>query len=475
MSLEKKKNKKTKLLAPPFKKKWSVNPLFLAIIIILALLAGGTGGYFYQKNNSPQEVAVLGEEDSSYLAFTGEIYDKIKENYWKKLADEDLTSLYLLAAEKLTSQPQNPKEKNRQALLANLKNILKQIEDEETKEDFIVQLNNLVLNNLEPFGRSHLYSQKEEQELNNMVRNITDQDHYRTLGIDQEANQKEIEKAYQNLNQELSGQDDPETQEKLAQVKKAYEVLKDDEARQIYDLSGVEPTMSYQLINNSIFHIHLKKFSPTTFDELQRVSQKVQGQAGVDTLIFDLRDNIGGAIDNLPYFLGPFIGQDQYAYQFFRQDEKIDYKTRTGWLPSLVQYKKVIILINENSQSSAEVMASVLKKYNVGILVGNTTRGWGTVERVFKLDNQISSQQTYSMFLVHSLTLREDGQPIEGLGVDPHIFISKDDWQKELFSYLPDQDIINTISQVLNENTSQIIIQDQEEQPTTGPSLETSP
>ncbi|KUK82831.1 MAG: Carboxyl-terminal protease, partial [Microgenomates bacterium 39_6] len=282
MSLEKKKNKKTKLLAPPFKKKWSVNPLFLAIIIILALLAGGTGGYFYQKNNSPQEVAVLGEEDSSYLAFTGEIYDKIKENYWKKLADEDLTSLYLLAAEKLTSQPQNPKEKNRQALLANLKNILKQIEDEETKEDFIVQLNNLVLNNLEPFGRSHLYSQKEEQELNNMVRNITDQDHYRTLGIDQEANQKEIEKAYQNLNQELSGQDDPETQEKLAQVKKAYEVLKDDEARQIYDLSGVEPTMSYQLINNSIFHIHLKKFSPTTFDELQRVSQKVQGQAGVD-------------------------------------------------------------------------------------------------------------------------------------------------------------------------------------------------
>ncbi len=474
MPLEKKKNKKTKLFTLPFKKKWSVNPLFLIIIIILVLVIGGAGGYFYQINKAPQSI-VLGEEDNSYLAFTGEVYDKIKENHWKKLTDEDLTSLFLLATEKLTGQPQNPKEKNRQTLLANLKNILKQIEEEETKEEFIIQLNNLVLNNLEPFGRSHLYSQEEEQELNNMVRNITDQDHYQTLGVDQEADQEEIKETYQSLSQELSEQDTPEAQEKLAQIKKAYEVLKDDEARQIYNLSGVEPTMSYQLINDSIFHIHLKKFSPTTFDELQRVSQKVQDRPGVETLIFDLRDNIGGAIDNLPYFLGPFIGQDQYAYQFFHQDEKTDYKTRTGWLPSLVQYKKVIILINENSQSSAEVMASVLKKYNVGVLVGNTTRGWGTVERVFKLDNQISSHQTYSMFLVHSLTLREDGQPIEGLGVDPHIFVSKDNWQKELFSYLPDQNIINAVAQILNENTAKTTIQEQEEQPTTGPTLETSP
>jgi len=443
------KNQKLKFFS--LKRKWPINPAIFLVITIAALVVGGLGGYYFQQKNQPQPAAILGEESNSYLAFTGEIYDKIKANYWKKISDEDLTSLFLLAIEKLTGQPQNPKEKNRQTLLITLRDTLKQIDSEETKEEFIVQLNNLVLNNLEPFGRSHLYSQKEEQELNNMVRNITDQDHYQALGIDQKADQEKIEKTYQNLKQELSGKDTPQAQEKLAQINQAYEVLKDDEARQLYDVSGVEPTMSYQLINDSIFHVHLKKFSPTTFDELQRVSQKVQGQPGVETLIFDLRDNIGGAIDNLPYFLGPFIGQDQYAYQFFHQDEKTDYKTRTGWLPSLVQYKKVIILINENSQSSAEVMASVLKKYNVGVLVGNTTRGWGTVERVFKLDNQISSHQIYSMFLVHSLTLREDGQPIEGLGVDPHVFISRNDWQRELYSYLPDSNIINAVADLVSD------------------------
>jgi uncharacterized protein YneF (UPF0154 family) len=464
MPLKEERVQKSKPTTSFLRKKRFIAPIFLTIIVVLALAVGGAGGYFYQQKQTSSS-SILGEEDNPHLAFTEEVYHKIKDNYWQSVSEEELVSLFLLGIEKLTGQPQNPKEKNRQTLLANLKKILKQIENEETKEEFIVQLNNLVLNNLEPFGRSHLYSQKEEQELSNMVRNITDQDHYQTLGIDQKADQEKIEKTYQNLKQKLSGKDTPEAQEKLAQINQAYEVLKDNEARQLYDVSGVEPTMSYQLINDSIFHIHLKKFSPTTFDELQRVSQKVQGQPGVETLIFDLRDNIGGAIDNLPYFLGPFIGQDQYAYQFFHQDEKTDYKTRTGWLPSLVQYKKVIILINENSQSSAEVMASVLKKYNVGVLVGNTTRGWGTVERVFKLDNQIGSHQTYSMFLVHSLTLREDGQPIEGLGVDPHIFISKDNWQKELFSYLPDQNIINAVAQILTENTPRATNQDQEEQP----------
>jgi DnaJ-domain-containing protein 1 len=449
------KNQKLKFFS--LKRKWPINPAIFLVITVAALVFGGLGGYYFQQKNQPQPAAILGEESNPYLAFTGEIYDKIKDNYWKKISDEDLTSLFLLATEKLTGQPQNPKEKNRQTLLITLKETLKQIDSQETKEEFIVQLNNLVLNNLEPFGRSHLYSQAEEQELSDIVRNVTDQDHYQTLGIDQEASQEKIAQAYQDQVQELAQENTPQAQEKLAQVNQAYEVLKDEEARQVYDVSGVEPTMSYQLINNSIFHIHLKKFSPTTFDELQRVTQKVQDQSGVDTLVFDLRDNIGGAIDGLPYFLGPFIGQDQYAYQFFHQDEKSDYKTRTGWLPSLVQYKKVIILINENSQSSAEVMASVLKKYNVGVLVGNTTRGWGTVEKVFGLDNQINQNQTYSIFLVHSLTLREDGQPIESLGVDPHVFISRNDWQRELYSYLPDSNIISVVANLISEdNNNQI-------------------
>jgi carboxyl-terminal processing protease len=148
-----------------------------------------------------------------------------------------------------------------------------------------------------------------------------------------------------------------------------------------------------------------------------------------------LRDNVGGAIDLMQYFLGPFIGPGQYAYDFYHQDNYTPFKTKTGWLSSLVQYKKVVILINGGAQSSAEVMAAALKKYNVGILVGEPTKGWGTVERVFDIERQIDPNRKFSALIVHSITLRDDGQPIEGRGVEPLINIKDRNWQSQLMEY----------------------------------------
>jgi len=189
----------------------------------------------------------------------------------------------------------------------------------------------------------------------------------------------------------------------------------------------------------------MKKFSPTTFDEMVRVFDKVKGKAGVNSLILDLSGNIGGAIDGLPYFLGPFIGNDQYAYQFLHQGEKQDFKTKIGWMDSLIQYKKVVVMADGQSQSTAELMASVLKKYNVGVLVGRKTKGWGTVERVFPLTTKIADNETYSVFLVHTLTLREDGLPVEGNGVEPHISLDDKTWKKQLMDRYNTQSIVDSI------------------------------
>jgi len=316
----------------------------------------------------------------------------------------------------------------------------------------VVTLSDMVLANLQPFGRSRLYVQKDEQELRDNVQNKTETDYYQILGINKDAGSEKINQAVDEKKQ--IAQNDPTEENKAAyeQAQKAEQVLTDDRAKQLYDTDNIAPTMEYKLITPEIFYIHLTKFSPTTLEELQRVTEKVDSGDQLDTLIFDLRDNIGGAIDGLPYFLGPFIGNDQYAYQFYHQEEETDYKTKMGWMPSLIRYKKVIVLINENAQSSAEVMASVLKKYNVGVLVGRTTKGWGTVERVFKLDNQIDELEEYSMFLVHSVTLRADGQPIEGRGVDPTINVDDASWKQQLMDYFNSQEIVSAVETVWNKN-----------------------
>lgn len=417
------------------------------VIAIAVLIIGLFGAYFLNKNRLFDK---LNAPKSKYSAFLIETYDVIKENYWDKIPETQLIDLYSSGIEKIGSQIIIQKPKDRQGLIKTIDGALEKIGDDTKKKEFSATLADAVLASLPPQGRSRLYSQKEETSLSNNVNNINPgEDMYKDLGVSKDASQTAIQKTYEVQSQNLVKDTSAEGKAKLAQVTKAYQTLSDATSKKIYDQTGIESTMEYKLVNPNVFYIHLTKFSPTTNDELSRVTVKVDRGDTLDTLILDLRDNIGGAIDGLPYFLGPFIGNDQYAYQFFHQGEKIDFKTKTGWLNSLVRYKKIVVLINGGTMSSAEVMAATLKKYNVGVLVGTQTKGWGTVERVFELQNQIDNNEKYSVFLVHSLTLREDGKPIEGVGVEPNIDITNKSWEKELYSRFGSQILIDAIKEVL--------------------------
>jgi C-terminal processing protease CtpA/Prc len=406
----------------------------LGLTIIAGIVLGVT------KIKKPE----VSENKDKYVAFSLEIYDKIKENYWEKISDDELSNIFLLSVDRIGGLTHSLKSKDRVGVEKLIEEVNKDVPADKKKE-FFATVGDFVLANLKPLERSRLYSQKDEISLNNTVNNINEgANHFESLGVSKSAGNEEIKKAFDKKIVEAT------TEAKKTEITKAYEVLKDEENRKIYDVSGAEPTIEYKLLTSNIFYVHLTKFSPNSLDEFVRVMNKTDSLKTVpNSLIFDLRDNIGGAIDQLPYFLGPFIGADNYAYQFYRQGEKEDFKTRTGWLNSLVKFKKVVILVNENSQSSAEVMAGVLKKYNVGLVVGKTTRGWGTVERVVPMETIIDEKEKFSLFLVHRVTLRDDGQPIEGRGVDPTIFITDPNWKKEFLSYYNNPELVEEVGKLV--------------------------
>ncbi len=92
------------------------------------------------------------KEEDKYLTFTFEVYDKIKENYWEKISDSQLTDLFLLAQEKLTGQVEILKTPNKENLKKLLAKKLNQIEDEEKKKEFVTKLSDLVLVNFSTEG-----------------------------------------------------------------------------------------------------------------------------------------------------------------------------------------------------------------------------------------------------------------------------------------------------------------------------------
>jgi len=425
--------------------------LALVLLLLAIFSLGIAGGYLLFKH---QEQNQLLRKDI-YVEFISEVYDSIKNNYWEKITDEQLSQLFKLGAEKILSSSQVLEKENKEGIREMIFRITKNMNKDQKKE-FCVNLTNIVLVNLKPFGRSQLYSQKQENQLRETVANIDKgTDLYKSLGVEKTASQEEINKAYEQKVAELTPKKEtsPEAAQELAEADRAFVTLSKPETKLIYDKSGIEPTVFGELATPDILHLKMTKLSPQTFDEFQKVVDEIDKAQNPTSLILDLRGNIGGAIDLLQYFLGPFIGQNQYAYDFFHQGDYQSFKTQVGWLASLVRYKKMVILVDNQTQSSAELMATVLKKYNVGILVGTATKGWGTVENTFPLKQQLDPNEKYSLFLVHSLTLRDDNQPIEGKGVDPVINIQDNDWQKQLLAYFNYQELVDAVEQILkNEN-----------------------
>lgn len=415
--------------------------ILFVILISLEIKTGFLYFSFHKMSNNKKD---------PNIEFLLEIYDKIQENYWQKLSDVNLSNYFKQSIETLTkmSLPElNPK--NKKGLVKVFKNVTSGLTYDK-KTEFTIKLAQIILMNLEPKGRNSLYTKKLEKALSQRIKNISpERDLYKILGVKKSADKNQIEEVYKSKVKKLKTQKDEQAQKEIKKLTYAYEILKDPKKRQRYDKEKIEPTVFGKMLTPQILYIFIKKFSPETFEEFKSEVKKFD-KGKLDTLILDLRKNIGGSIDILPYFLGPFIGFDQYAYEFYHQNEKQVFKTKIGWLPSLVRYKKVIVLIDKDTQSTAEVFSAVLKKYNVGVLVGDRTKGWGTVERVFKINHQIKPDEEFSIFLVHSLTLRDDNLPIEGRGVEPHINIKDPEWKSELFKYFNSEELVKVVEKTLS-------------------------
>lgn len=419
-------------------------PKIVIGVFLLAILA--SGGFFGWQQAKKIK---LGPPKDPYVAFLTEVYDTVKTNYWDSIKDDQLINLYVLATQKLNGQTYTQQPKNEKELEKFLEDAIKPLPSGQKKVEFSSSLADAVLANLQPFGRSRLYSEKQTTELQKNVQNVNGNDVYSILGVKNDSTDQQIAQAYQQKADQLKKDQSDSAKQELALVEHAYSTLSNPQQRQNYDSVGAEASIEGRLLRPDILYVKMSKFSPTMVQELSDVTKQFDTGKVLDTMIFDLRGNIGGLIDGLPYILGPFIGQNQYAYQLFQQGNPQDFKTVLGWLPTMVRYKKVIILIDNQTQSSAEVMAATFKKYNVGLVVGTTTKGWGTVEKVFDLSHQIDPSQKFAVYLVHHITLREDGQPIEGRGVDPTISITDKDWQTQLSNYYHYQPIVDAVKSLL--------------------------
>nr|WP_290015564.1 S41 family peptidase [uncultured Alistipes sp.] len=131
-------------------------------------------------------------------------------------------------------------------------------------------------------------------------------------------------------------------------------------------------------IEGSIGYIKLGQFARTTAVEMRRALALLRAE-GVDRLIFDLRGNAGGFLDQAIAVANEFLHKGQLiVYTEDRNKEQLrEYADGTG----TAQEMEVAVLIDEGSASSSEILAGALQDNDRSTIVGRRSFGKGLVQQ----------------------------------------------------------------------------------------------
>lgn len=176
----------------------------------------------------------------------------------------------------------------------------------------------------------------------------------------------------------------------------------------------------YQVYDSSYIIIDVGRFTDDTMAAWSSnwdnaVDQVVDSRA--ETVILDLRDNPGGYFDAAIYAASEFLPQGTIvSQQLDRHGNKKDYTVeRRGRL----QDTPVIVLVNEGSASSSEIVAAALQHYNRAEVIGKPTFGKGTAQSIVPFSDGSSLHITIMKWLLPDGSwLNNDNVVIPDLEVD---------------------------------------------------------
>lgn len=169
------------------------------------------------------------------------------------------------------------------------------------------------------------------------------------------------------------------------------------------------PIISEKLDSN-IGYLEVTSFDEDTAQNFKAKYEELKSQ-GITSLIIDLRNNGGGLVDQalqIADYIVP-IGKDLLVTVDKEKNEKIE-KSEEDVLIDM----PIVVLVNENSASSSEILAGALKDLNEATIVGTTTYGKGVIQQLLTLRSGAGLKVTVEEYYTPNRT------KINGVGIEPN-------------------------------------------------------
>ncbi len=163
--------------------------------------------------------------------------------------------------------------------------------------------------------------------------------------------------------------------------------------------------VKFEILNGNIGYMEIDEFSYGLSKYTQMAFMEMD-QRGSKKLILDLRNNPGGLLNEAIKLSDTLVPKGEIVHIRYKDDMET-YKSKTNG-----KDYKIIVLVNENSASAAEIVAGAIKDRGVGKLVGTRTYGKATVQSMMPITDGSIVKMTIGEYLTPGK------EPINGIGIE---------------------------------------------------------
>ena len=190
--------------------------------------------------------------------------------------------------------------------------------------------------------------------------------------------------------------------------------------RRSFDFPSVEQSQLVESENGvRIASFRINAFQKTTVDEVRRELAEFQKQKA-QCLVIDLRNNPGGLLDKAVELSNLFLENGTIVRTRGRVSERIERADGRE-----VCRVPLILLIDENSASAAEIFAGAIQENGRGTVVGTRSFGKGTIQAIIQIGGYRHPEPLAGMRLTTEKFYSPRGRAYSGVGVEPDIDIAQ--------------------------------------------------
>jgi len=166
-------------------------------------------------------------------------------------------------------------------------------------------------------------------------------------------------------------------------------------------------------VSKEVGLLSIANFSTGTALSVEKVLSGLNIKGG---LILDLRNNPGGLVSEAVNVAQLFIGNGTIVSYRVSGEERV-YAARNSKPFTM----PIIVMINRETASAAEILAAALQDRNRGVVIGEKSYGKGSVQEFVTLDDGSKLELTVALYVTPS------GRTIEGEGVTPDLSVKTEE------------------------------------------------